>query len=171
MEVCRTPLAFFVPKHKHIYSSASSPALMLLFILQFYIQPILYFHSLLHFTMKISAILSLAPLAAALPGSRHAARDNNGVFGVTAARSTSPIHLLPLTASGGHFYLGGKSQTYTPQGVPHSGKQTNDTLLTGDHFLVRSITIHPMQNLDTNEIYRMSSSPAASASTSTPRVL
>ena len=108
-----------------------------------------------------------------------AAQGLGRCFALELARAGARVLLLEKAAvhggtsamSGGHFYLGGKSQTYTPQGVPHSGKQTNDTLLTGDHFLVRSITIHPMQNLDTNEIYRMSSSPAASASTSTPRVL
>lgn len=86
--------------------------------------------------MKLSAILSLVPLAAALPGSR-APKDPNGAFGVIAAHSASPIHFLPLTASGGHFWLGGKSQTYTPDNVPHTGKQTNDTILQGQHFLVR----------------------------------
>lgn len=86
--------------------------------------------------MKLSGILSLASLATALPGSR-APKDPNGAFSVTAARSASPIHFLPLTASGGHFWLGGESQTYTPDAVPHTGKQTNNTILSGQHFLVR----------------------------------
>ncbi|KAJ5889623.1 hypothetical protein N7504_010433 [Penicillium tannophilum] len=48
--------------------------------------------------MKISALLSLVPLVAALPGSRVGttkAKDVNAPFGVTAARSGSPIHFLP----------------------------------------------------------------------------
>ncbi|KAJ5180139.1 hypothetical protein N7492_003349 [Penicillium capsulatum] len=83
--------------------------------------------------MKLS-ILCLAPLAAALPGSQ-APKNPNGPFTVTAARSASQIHFLPLTASGGHFWLGGKSQTYIPGAAPYTGKQTNDTILQGQHFL------------------------------------
>lgn len=85
--------------------------------------------------MKVSALLSLIPLVAALPGRRQEA-SSNGAFGVTAARSASPIHFLPLTAAGSHFYLGGKSQTYTPEGV-NIGQSTNDTILIGSHYLVR----------------------------------
>lgn len=119
--------------------------------------------------MKLSTILSLVPLAAALPGSR-APKDPNGAFSVTAARSGSPIHFLPLTASGGHFWLGGKSETYTPDGVPHTGKQTNDTILSGQHFLVRHSTLYPCPRRprDTDRVTRTSSSQAANASTSTP---
>ncbi|KAJ5242043.1 uncharacterized protein N7469_000370 [Penicillium citrinum] len=85
--------------------------------------------------MKVSALLSLIPLVAAMPGRRQeSSSSSSGSFGVTAARSGSPIHFLPLTASGSHFYLGGKSQTYTPEGVPLN-KATNDTILTGSHYL------------------------------------
>lgn len=84
--------------------------------------------------MKVSALLSLIPLVAAMPGRRQES-SSTGSFGVTAARSGSPIHFLPLTAAGSHFYLGGKSQTYTPEGV-NLGKPTNDTILTGSHYLV-----------------------------------
>lgn len=84
--------------------------------------------------MKISALLSLVPLAAALPGSR--TQDANDAFGVTAARSGSQIHLLPLTASGGHFFLGGKSQTYCPSNIPNCAHQTNETLISGANALV-----------------------------------
>lgn len=35
-------------------------------------------------------------------------------FGVISARSASPIHLLPLQASGGKFYLGGTPSGYCP---------------------------------------------------------
>ncbi|KAJ5595412.1 uncharacterized protein N7459_001620 [Penicillium hispanicum] len=83
--------------------------------------------------MKISALLSLAPLAAALPGAR--SKDSNTAFSVTAARSGSPIHFLPLTASGGHFYLGGKSQTYCPSNIPGCAQRTNDTVIQGSHSL------------------------------------
>ncbi|CAI7670077.1 unnamed protein product [Penicillium manginii] len=83
--------------------------------------------------MKVSALLSLVPLVAAMPGRRQESAST-GSFGVTAARSGSPIHFLPLTAAGSHFYLGGKSQTYIPEGVPLKGS-TNDTILTGSHYL------------------------------------
>ncbi|OOQ90322.1 hypothetical protein PEBR_06331 [Penicillium brasilianum] len=85
--------------------------------------------------MKVSALLSLIPLAAALPGSRSATKDSNGAFGVTAARSGSPIHFLPLTAAGSKFWLGGKSQTYCPDVVPNCAKGTNDTIIYAQNAL------------------------------------
>lgn len=86
--------------------------------------------------MKVSALLSLIPLAAALPGSRHAPKDSNGAFGVTAARSGSPIHFLPLTAAGSKVWLGGKSQTYCPDVVPNCAQGTNDTIIYAQNALV-----------------------------------
>jgi hypothetical protein len=86
--------------------------------------------------MKVSAILSFASLAAALPGSRtSSSKPSNGPFGVTAARSGSDIHFLPLTASGGHFWLGGKSQTYCPSSVGASCYKQNDTIIYGGNAL------------------------------------
>lgn len=35
-------------------------------------------------------------------------------FSVISARSASPIHLLPLEANGGKFYLGGTRSAYCP---------------------------------------------------------
>lgn len=86
--------------------------------------------------MKISALLSLAPLVAALPG-KHArqAKSSDASFGVISARSASPIHLQPLNAVGGSFYLGGNAQSYCPEGIPGCQK-TNQTVITGGHFLV-----------------------------------
>jgi hypothetical protein len=90
--------------------------------------------------MKISALLSIIPLVAALPGSRVGttkAKDSNAPFGVTAARSGSPIHFLPLTASGSHFFLGGKSSTYCPsEVVPGCAGRTNETIIYGQSALV-----------------------------------
>ncbi|KAJ5919105.1 hypothetical protein N7466_010048 [Penicillium verhagenii] len=86
--------------------------------------------------MKLSALLSLVPLVAALPGSRSTTKDVNAPFGVTAARSGSPIHFLPLTASGSNFYLGGKSATYCPsEVVPGCNGRTNDTIIYGQSAL------------------------------------
>ncbi|KAB8273009.1 hypothetical protein BDV30DRAFT_211330 [Aspergillus minisclerotigenes] len=59
------------------------------------------------FSMVPSLLLPL--LAAAAP-----AAPENPPFGVMSARSASPIHLLPMTASGQKFYLGGKTQSYCP---------------------------------------------------------
>lgn len=89
--------------------------------------------------MKISALLSLVPLVAALPGkeAKHAkqAKSSDASFGVISARSASPIHLQPLNAVGSYFYLGGNAQSYCPEGIAGC-KQTNQTVITGGHFLV-----------------------------------
>ncbi|KAJ6021193.1 hypothetical protein N7540_006697 [Penicillium herquei] len=89
--------------------------------------------------MKVSALLSLVPLVAALPGSHVSTtktKDVNGAFGVTAARSGSPIHFLPLTASGSHFYLGGQTSTYCPsEVVPGCSSRTNSTIIYGQSAL------------------------------------
>lgn len=100
--------------------------------------------------MKISALLSLVPLVAALPGSRIGttkAKDVNAPFGVTAARSGSPIHFLPLTASGSHFFLGGKSSTYCPsEVVPGCAGRTNDTIIYGQSALVSIYSLLAIPN-------------------------
>ena len=44
-------------------------------------------------------------------------------FGAISARSASPVHLLPLTANGGKFYLGGDTSAYCP---PQVGEACND---------------------------------------------
>ena len=83
--------------------------------------------------MKFSALLALAPLVAAIPGSKQASSDAS--FSVISARSASPVHLLPLNAAGSYFWLGGNAQTYSPvEGVPES----NQTVIHGGHYLVRN---------------------------------
>ena len=64
--------------------------------------------------------LLLPLLAAAAPTA-----PQNPAFGVMSARSASPIHLLPMTASGQKFYLGGETSSYCPltEGCP-PGDQT-----------------------------------------------
>ncbi|KAJ5670564.1 uncharacterized protein N7477_005927 [Penicillium maclennaniae] len=84
--------------------------------------------------MKVSAVLSFASLAAALPSSR-TTKSSNAPFSVTAARSGSEIHYLPLTASSGHFWLGGKSQTYCPSSVGASCGKQDDTIIYGGNAL------------------------------------
>ncbi|KGO49115.1 hypothetical protein PEXP_011640 [Penicillium expansum] len=81
--------------------------------------------------MKFSALLSLAPLVAAIPGSKQA-NNSDVAFGVISARSASPVHLLPLNAGGTYFWLGGHAHTYSPiPGIP----DTNQTVITNGHFL------------------------------------
>ncbi|KAJ5757309.1 uncharacterized protein N7511_006003 [Penicillium nucicola] len=88
--------------------------------------------------MKISALLALVPLVAAIPGKQakqaKQAESSDASFGVISARSASPIHLLPLNAVGSYFYLGGNAQSYCPEGIPGC-EQTNQTVITGGHFL------------------------------------
>lgn len=102
--------------------------------------------------MKASALLSLVPLAAALPGVRmspNLKENSNGAFGVTAVRSGSPIQYLPLTASGSHFWLGGQSETYCPSEVVPNCYQQNNTILVGEHYLVSITTTPTKPNLQT----------------------
>ncbi|PIG83385.1 IgE-binding protein, partial [Aspergillus arachidicola] len=55
------------------------------------------------------------PLVASSPaGGCCSSAPENPPFGVMSAHSASPIHLLPMTASGQKFYLGGKTQSYCP---------------------------------------------------------
>ncbi|KAH7350285.1 hypothetical protein BKA66DRAFT_431415 [Pyrenochaeta sp. MPI-SDFR-AT-0127] len=54
-------------------------------------------------------------------------------FGVISARSASPVHLLPLTARGGKFYLGGPGpSSYCPVAqVGDACPPGNETVLAG----------------------------------------
>lgn len=66
--------------------------------------------------MKLATILSVLPLAFALPH-RDNAKRSPGAFTVISARSASPVHLLSMTAAGSYFYLGGEATTYCPAAV------------------------------------------------------
>jgi hypothetical protein len=52
-------------------------------------------------------------------------------YGIIAAHSTSKIHLLPWTASGRLFYLGGETQTYCPESVGACPNGTVSTAFLG----------------------------------------
>lgn len=52
--------------------------------------------------------------AATLSALLAAAAAQTTYFGVISARSASPIHLLPLQANGGKFFLGGTASGYCP---------------------------------------------------------
>ncbi|KAI9933976.1 hypothetical protein ASPWEDRAFT_35953 [Aspergillus wentii DTO 134E9] len=67
--------------------------------------------------MKFS-LLTLLPLAAALPTAEKRASSS---FGVMSARSGSEIHLLPMNAANGSFWLGEKANTYCPEAVEQAG--------------------------------------------------
>ena len=67
--------------------------------------------------MKLATILSVLPMAFALPTSSGHAKRSNGAFTVMSARSASHIHLLPVNAAGSYFYLGGEASTYCPETV------------------------------------------------------
>lgn len=98
--------------------------------------------------MKFSAILALAPLVAAIPGSKQA-NSSDAAFSVISARSASPVHLLPLNAAGSYFWLGGNAYTYSPvPGIPN----TNQTVIANGHYLVRNTDtcIFPMLHLLTS---------------------
>lgn len=56
-----------------------------------------------------------APAPAPAPQPTPTPAPNSGYFGVISSRSASPVHLLPLTARGGKFYLGaGDPTSYCP---------------------------------------------------------
>lgn len=71
--------------------------------------------------MKLATILATLPLSLALPTSNSNnnanAKRSQGAFTVTSSRSASPIHLLPMNAANGSFWLGEKASTYCPSTV------------------------------------------------------
>lgn len=59
----------------------------------------------------------LALLATTLLAAGALAQEGPAYFGVMSARSASPVHLLPLNANGGKFYLSGTSSGYCPPNI------------------------------------------------------
>ncbi|KAL6237169.1 hypothetical protein BDW75DRAFT_92165 [Aspergillus navahoensis] len=84
--------------------------------------------------MKLAFASSLLPLLAAAAPTSTASLPNGAeqpaAFTVMAARSASPIHFLPLTASGQSFWLGGNTTTYCP--LPSNCPPGNTTVLAGN---------------------------------------
>ncbi|KAF2197067.1 hypothetical protein GQ43DRAFT_403814 [Delitschia confertaspora ATCC 74209] len=64
-------------------------------------------------------------------------------FGVMSTHSASPVHLLPLTARGGKFFLGGPGPTsYCPEQVqPNCPNGTETLLVGGDQTLSLSVMV------------------------------
>lgn len=52
-------------------------------------------------------------------------------FGVMSTRSASPVHLLPLNAIGGKFFLGGSPSSYCPPQVGDACPNGTSTVLAG----------------------------------------
>ncbi|PKX95949.1 putative IgE-binding protein [Aspergillus novofumigatus IBT 16806] len=79
--------------------------------------------------MKIPALFSLLTLASAVSipvrnnGHSHSYRTSNSTskFSVMSARSASPVHLLPLNAAHGTFWLGESPSTFCPESVEKVG--------------------------------------------------
>lgn len=71
--------------------------------------------------MKLATILATIPLVLGLPTSNGNGNANikrsQGAFTVMSSRSASPIHLLPMNAANGSFWLGEKASTYCPSTV------------------------------------------------------
>jgi hypothetical protein len=69
---------------------------------------------------------------------------DNGYFGVISSRSASPIHLLPLTARGGKFYLGGGApSSYCPTeiGAENCPPGNSTVLAGGDNTLSLGVLV------------------------------
>ncbi|KAJ4303730.1 hypothetical protein N0V90_002631 [Kalmusia sp. IMI 367209] len=63
------------------------------------------------------------------------AQEGPAYFSVISARSASPVHLLPLNANGGKFYLGGTASGYCPPTVGETCDKYpgNETVLAGGY--------------------------------------
>lgn len=102
--------------------------------------------------MKLATILSVLPLAFALPHNGNAKRANEA-FTVISARSASPVHLLPMNAAGTYFYLGGKPSTYCPEAVSQVAPcpSGNVTAFAGNGGALVCISNNPPPRVNTQE--------------------
>ncbi|PLN83594.1 hypothetical protein BDW42DRAFT_64693 [Aspergillus taichungensis] len=118
--------------------------------------------------MKFFSLLPLLGAVSALPQLRSPSTDS---FTVIAARSASPIHYLTLTASDGHFWLGGRSSTYCPEFVAKNDDcpPGKETAISGDHSLnamvpgSQQIYVSPAGALSFTPPHASSSIPAGSS--------
>ena len=101
-----------MPSNPHSFSSSINQSLYFLIPLVHKLATLVYI--LLH-TMKLATILSVLPLALALPHASN--KRSQGAFSVMSSRSASEIHLLPMNAAGSNFWLGEKASTYCPETV------------------------------------------------------
>lgn len=120
----------------------------------------------------ILSTLVLPLLAAAAPTPNEEAKTNPP-FTVMSIRSGSPIHFLTMTASGTHFYLGGKTSSYCPSEeglVCPPGKET--VLADNGNVMVCQTQLPDLIQSDmlTRTPNRMPRSPVDSKSTLVPPV-
>jgi hypothetical protein len=88
----------------------------------------------LAFTALVGSVLAASECAAPAPSATPAPPATGPqYFSVISARSASPVHLLPLTARGGKFYLGGgPPSSYCPvEQVGSACPSGNSTVLAG----------------------------------------
>ncbi|RHZ73306.1 hypothetical protein CDV55_104441 [Aspergillus turcosus] len=75
--------------------------------------------------MKIQALFSLLTLASAASIPTRNVHNSNSTstskFSVMSARSASPIHLLPMNAAHGGFWLGDSPSTFCPDSIEQVG--------------------------------------------------
>lgn len=64
-------------------------------------------------------------------------------FGIMSTRSASPVHLLPLTARGGKFWLGGPGpSSYCPEQVqPNCPPGTDTSFVGGTEYLSLNVMV------------------------------
>lgn len=96
--------------------------------------------------MKISALLTLLPLASAASIPVRSTNNANTKFSVMSTRSASPIHMLPMNAVNGGFWLGESPTTYCPENVEELGGCAPGTVtrFASETALVRSHS-HPQK--------------------------
>ncbi|KAF2455380.1 hypothetical protein BDY21DRAFT_74852 [Lineolata rhizophorae] len=120
-------------------------------------------------TILVSLLSALPAAILAAPTSCGSDDSDSGSgvtrFGVMSARSASPIHLLPLNARNGHFYLGGETQSYCPEEQVQNCPAGNETVLAGgDNTLALAVDVPGGQLVYIGPDGAMSFTPAHSAS-------
>ncbi|KAF2994288.1 hypothetical protein E8E13_003450 [Curvularia kusanoi] len=91
----------------------------------------------------VAGALAGGECAAPAPSSTPTPAPGSSYFGVISSRSASPIHLLPLQARGGKFYLGGKPSSYCPSNLPAGAcpAGTETVLAGGDKTLSLGVVV------------------------------
>ncbi|KAH7081834.1 hypothetical protein BKA63DRAFT_220468 [Paraphoma chrysanthemicola] len=83
-------------------------------------------------TTLLATVLATDSCSAPAPAPTPSPAPGPGYFGVMSARSASPVHLRPLVARGGKFYLGGETASYCPVAqVGSACPPGNTTVLAG----------------------------------------
>ena len=99
---------------------------------------------IMHFTKTLLA--SGIPLLAVCNRLKLKPRTISPPFHLLAIHSTSPVHLQPINARLGGFYIGERPETYCPQAPCPVVNQTGFIVANGKSFLVRASGIPPRNN-------------------------